>query len=113
MGSPLLSWNDVWLVAVNCEPGSRLAAALDERMAWRNEDWWLRSVEYSLRWLVWAKTKDGSKNRRKPKPVQAPGMENSDPNRRTVVAKSELNAMSAEQLREYLNRPRAGSETTE
>lgn len=32
----------------------------------------LRSVEHSLRWLVWAKTKDGSKNRNMPEPITFP-----------------------------------------
>ncbi len=32
----------------------------------------LRSVDQSLRWLVWAKTEDGSKNRNRPEPYRFP-----------------------------------------
>jgi hypothetical protein len=32
----------------------------------------LRSVDYSLRWLVWAKTEDGSRGRNCPEPVRFP-----------------------------------------
>lgn len=75
-------------------------------MAWKPIDFWMRSIEYSLRWLVWAKTKDGQKGRRKPKPVQAPGTSNRDSNRRDVVRKTDLVGMDKQSLRSYLNQPR-------
>lgn len=100
LGGPLLTWRDVWLIAANAPAGSRLAAVLDERKAWTPTDWWLRSIEYSLRWLVWAKTKDGQKNRGKPKPTPAPS--ETAPHGRDP----ELTGMSKTELRAYLNRPR-------
>ncbi|MGE8691834.1 hypothetical protein [Bifidobacterium bifidum] len=61
LGTPLLVWHDLWLIAACAPAGSSLAAALDPRMAWDSTDWWLRSIEYSLRWLMWAKTKAPAK----------------------------------------------------
>ncbi|NMM93488.1 DUF5361 domain-containing protein [Bifidobacterium oedipodis] len=109
LGRPLLSWHDIYLIAANCEPGTPLATALDRRMAWKPIDFWMRSIEYSLRWLVWAKTKDGQKGRGKPKPIQPPGISANDPNRRSVVRKGELAGMDKQSLRDYLNRPRTAS----
>lgn len=100
LGSPLLSWQDVWLIAANAPAGSRLASLLDERNTWTPTDWWLRSIEYSLRWLMWAKTKDGQRNRSKPKPAPAPG--DGTPKKRDP----ELTGMSKTELRAYLSRPR-------
>ena len=105
LGRSLLSWNDIYLIVANSEPGTPLAKALDKRMVWKPIDFWMRSIEYSLRWLVWAKTKDGQKGRRKPKPMQPPGTSH-DSNRRDVVRKSELVGMDKRSLRDYLNQPR-------
>lgn len=95
-----LSWHDTWLLATNAKAGGPLARTLDPRLAWTNTDWWLQSIEYSLRWLVWAKTKDGSKNRRRPKPVTPPG--------KTKPRKKDTNIrlMERSELDEFLNRPR-------
>lgn len=106
LGCPLLSWHDIYLIAANSEPGTPLAKVLDKRMAWKPIDFWMRSIEYSLRWLVWAKTKDGQKGRRKPKPVQPPGTSNHNSNRRDVVRRNDLVGMDKRSLRDYLNQPR-------
>lgn len=42
--------------------------AMEPQAAHTTEAELLRSVEYSLRLLVWAKTKDGAKNRNRPEP---------------------------------------------
>ena len=99
LGSPMLSWRDIWAIVANLQRGTPLARAIDPSMAWTQTDYWLQSIEYSLRWLVWAKTKDGSKNRKKPKPVEAP-----------KPKKNRANGprMTKRQLREYLARPRIG-----
>ena len=90
----------MWLIAANAPAGRRLAGLLDERSIWTPTDWWLRSIEYSLRWLMWAKTKDGQRNRSKPKPAPAPG--DGTPKKRDP----ELTGMSKTELRAYLSRPR-------
>lgn len=93
-----LSWHDIWLIAVNAAPGSPLAVALDPRLAWGRTDHWLRSIEYSLRWLTWAKTRDGQRNRKRPKPVPEP-----KPARKPDP---ELVAMDTDELDALLARPR-------
>lgn len=101
LGSPLLSWNDVYVIAANAKPGSPLARELDPALAWTQSDYWLQSIEYSLRWLVWAKTKDGQKGHRKPKPVTAPGAK-----RKPKDGKGKGPRMTKRQLAEFLARPR-------
>lgn len=106
LGSPLLSWRDVYIIATHAKPGSPLARALDPSLAWTQTDYWLQSIEYSLRWLVWAKTKDGQKGRKKPKPVTPPeGKTN-----KRKPGKSGVR-MTKRQLAEYLARPRIPAAT--
>lgn len=41
--------------------------------SWSVSEHLLANIDYSLRWLVWAKTSDGAKNRNRPKPIPRPG----------------------------------------
>lgn len=96
----LITWHDAWLLAAHAPAGSPLATVLDPRLAWTPTDWWMQSVEYSLRWLVWSKTKDGQKNRRRPEPrpaPKAPKETKADPN---------LMVMDTTELDAFLKRPR-------
>ena len=88
----------MYVIAANAAPGSPLARELDPALSWTQTDYWLQSIEYSLRWLVWSKTKDGRKNHRRPKPVEAPGKRK---RRRKGGPR-----MTKQALREYLARPR-------
>lgn len=100
------SWHDAWLLAAHSPAGSPLAAVLDPRLSWTPMDWWLQSIEYSLRWLVWAKTKDGQKNRRRPEPrpaPKAPKESKADPN---------LMLMDTAELDAFLKRPRTAISET-
>lgn len=94
-----LSFDDVYVLAVNCKPGSPLAVALNPQAAWTSIDYWLSSIEYSLRWLVWAKTKDGEKGRRRPKPVKPPQAEIKKKDKQFV-------GMSKKALKAFLSAPR-------
>lgn len=54
-------------------PGSALRRSLDPQgAAWTLEADLLAGVLDRLSWLVWAKTRDGSRNRNQPKPVPRP-----------------------------------------
>lgn len=53
-------------------PDSATARAVDPRNAHTPADEMLRSVEWSLRWLVWAKTKDGARGQNVPEPYLFP-----------------------------------------
>lgn len=85
------------MAVVNAQPGSPLAKAIDPAGAWSQTDYWLASIEYSLRWLVWAKTKDGAKNRHRPKPIKPPAEKEK---------KTKSPRMSKKALTAFLNAPR-------
>lgn len=69
---PELGAREVADLAAYLPPESATFRHLDPRAVHSNESELLRSVEYSLRWLVWAKTKDGSKGRNMPEPITFP-----------------------------------------
>lgn len=52
---------------------SAVALAQDEDNGWTLKDLLLAESVDTLRLLLWAKTKDGSKNRNRPKPITRPG----------------------------------------
>lgn len=88
------------MLAVNAQPGSALARAIDpDTGAWTKLDYWLSSIEYTLRWLQWAKTKDGAHNRNKPKPIRPEG------EKKKGKAPGGPR-MSKAAIKEYLARPR-------
>lgn len=91
--------DEAYAVAVNTTPGSPLAAALDPRAVWPTSAYLLSSIEYSLRWLCWAKTEDGAKGRNRPTPLATPAT-TSQENR------AEHPGMSKAELAEYLAMPR-------
>ena len=51
---------------------SRTARAECPDLVWGDAERLLWSVEYSLRVIAWQRTKDGSKGRNRPKPLQTP-----------------------------------------
>lgn len=77
-------------------PEAAVWGCLDPRATWSTSDYLNAMAVDALRWLVWAKTKDGQKNRRQPKPIPRP----QPPRARNVVL------LTTEQVRERLARPR-------
>lgn len=58
---------------MQCAPAdSPLARSLEPAVAGQLDTQLLRSIEYSLRWLSWAKTEDGKRNRNRPEWVRFP-----------------------------------------
>lgn len=51
---------------------SRLARLAAPDLAWGDAERLLHMMEYHLRVLVWQRSKDGSKGRNRPKPLQTP-----------------------------------------
>lgn len=90
--------DEAYAIAVNTAPGSPLAAALDPAAAWPTSSYLLASIEYSLRWLCWAKTEDGAKGRNRPTPLVTPAT--------GQTKKAEHPGMSKGELAEYLAMPR-------
>lgn len=90
--------DEAYAIAVSVQPGSPLAAALDPAAAWPTSSYLLSSIEYSLRWLCWAETEDGSKGRNRPAPLATPAT--------SQERRAERPGMSKDELAEYLARPR-------
>lgn len=99
----MIGWHDAWLIAHNARPGGPLASALDPSNAWTRAEWMLRSIEYSARWLVWAQTKDGQKNRRRPQPIPSPAAARPSP---TEQAGRKTVLLDRADLTRMLRRPR-------
>lgn len=91
--------DEAYAIAVNTAPGSPLAAALDPSAAWPTSSYLLSSIEYSLRWLCWAETEDGSKGRNRPTPLATPATTSQE--KRAVRT-----GMSKDELAKYLAMPR-------
>ena len=49
--------------------GARTLVALDPDNAWTTDRMLAAAMVNDLAWLVWSKTKDGEKNRNRPKPI--------------------------------------------
>ena len=78
--------------------GARVWRAYDERAAWTAERTLLAAIVNDLNWLVWSKTKDGQRNRNRPKPIGPFDGEK----KRSITGV----AMTVEELNEALSRPR-------
>lgn len=76
---------------------SRTFRAIEPSLAWGEQERLLASVVYLLEVMVWQKTKDGHKNRNKPKPPQPPG-------KYKVTTKD--TAMTQEDYDNFASRPR-------
>lgn len=66
----MLRWSVLW---EGLPRESRTARRLDASLEWSPTDYLLHSIEFSARWLQWARTKDGARGRNAPKPIQTPG----------------------------------------
>lgn len=58
----------------------------------------LSSIEYSLRWLKWAKTKDGSAGRNVPQPISLL------PEKKTGIEAEDFVAMTPDEMDAFLGR---------
>ena len=100
MGKGGLSWRDVWVICTHAPPKSPLAVALNPKMAWDAADYLLAEIADAQRWLVWAKTKDGQRNRNAPKPIPRPGAVESS------GRMTDVRSMDVDDLKAFLSRPR-------
>jgi hypothetical protein len=86
-------------LAVMLPRGSRVMAAVNPEYSWTQEDYLLADAANSLRILVWSKTKDGQKNRNRPKPIEPP---------KSAFKEKAGMGYTADEYRELLSRPRKG-----
>lgn len=75
LGTERLSWRDLKIILTRMPPDrSALSAERHpEDAPWSLSEHLLAESVDSLRMLLWAKTKDGQKNRNRPKPIERPG----------------------------------------
>ena len=74
LGTDALSWDDLNAIVECLPPDSAVARAANPQWMWGLPEMLLADVVDSLRWLAWAKTRDGQRNRNRPKPVPRPGI---------------------------------------
>lgn len=76
VGTDQFTWRDLKLFLRGLSVHSAtFTATHPEEAGWDNKAMLLADAVDQLRWLVWAKTKDGQKNRNHPQPIQRPGVE--------------------------------------
>lgn len=75
-GSPGFEWADLRAIVRWAPKSSALYRSMylpDEDSAWGLQEMLLAAIADSLRWLQWAKTKDGARGRNMPEPIPRPG----------------------------------------
>lgn len=82
-------------LAIMLPRGSRTFTAINPEYSWEQSHYLLANIANSLQLLVWAQTKDGQKNRKRPKPITPPKR----PREKTV-------AYTVDEYKELLSRPR-------
>ena len=56
-------------------PDGAVAKAINPDWRWGLQEHLLATIADTLRWLQWSKTADGAKNRKRPKPIPLPGVD--------------------------------------
>lgn len=74
LGSERFTWADLKVFVLHLPESSAYWRAREpERSRWGFAEYMLASIADSLRWLVWAKTRDAKRGRNRPKPIPRPG----------------------------------------
>ena len=75
LGTRALSWRDLWVVVHQAPTSSALYRSVNpEAYGWGLAEQLQAAGVDALRWLVWAKTKDGAAGRNRPQPIPRPGV---------------------------------------
>lgn len=74
LGTEALTWGDLSAVIACLPPDSALFRAKRPDWMWGLPEMLAADIADSLRWLMWAKTKDAQKGRNAPKPIPRPGI---------------------------------------
>jgi hypothetical protein len=74
LGTPGLSWRDLWVIVTCAQPDTATFKALNPDWQHTVELELMRAQEYATRWQMWAKTEDAHKKppRNVPKPLPLP-----------------------------------------
>ena len=79
LAGDVASLGEVAAWAAHLPPDSAVVRAVAPQASLTFTDILLRSAEFQLRWLVWAKTKDGAANRNPPEPYLFPWEDTTPP----------------------------------
>ena len=87
MGAPGFNLRDLYVIVAHPVKDGPLGRAMSRKVSGEVSDWsvsehLLASAVDALNWLVWSKTEDGAKNRRRPKPIPRPGASTTGDERR-------------------------------
>lgn len=75
LGSENLTWSDLKTIVLHSPRSSAFYRARGgDKALWSDSEYLQAIIADGIRWLVWAKTKDGSKNRNRPKLIPRPGV---------------------------------------
>ena len=105
-----LSWVDLHAVIFAAHPYTAVFHALEQ--GWTTTDYLLALIGDGIHDLIWQKTKDGRKNRRRPKRLPRPKREANDGTastglgKVTVMSVEEFERRRAERQRKYVERKR-------
>lgn len=76
MGSEEFTWRDLKVFVQHANLETSLARIEHpDKADWGKTNMLLADAVDALKWLVWAKTRDGSKNRNQPTPIERPGVQ--------------------------------------
>lgn len=102
VGSKKFTWRDLQVFVSEMPRECALFRAMHpELYPWDNGNMLLADIADGINWLVWAKTKDGQKNRKHPQPIPRPGVEAKQ------VKRTKGQALPLDQFKAKLNALRA------
>jgi hypothetical protein len=104
LGTPALSWRDLWVIVSHAQPDTATFKALNPDWQHTLEVEFLRSIEYTNRWAQWAQTADATgdtpkPSKKKPRNVPVPVPLPWDP---VVKEEPKLTAVSIAEMNKFL-----------
>lgn len=74
LGSEEFTWADLRALIRHAPRDSAIVRAVHpEKSQWGVDSYLLAIIGDAARWMMWSKTKDGQRNRKRPKPIPRPG----------------------------------------
>lgn len=93
-----VTWGDLHVLVTKAQPGSAVFSSMNPSWQHTHELELARSIDHSLRWLVWAKTKDAAANRNAPDPYRFPW----EPAPPEEVGMGGADSMTLDEVRDFL-----------
>lgn len=96
-------------LAAHLPPDSAVAREMNPEYAWGVTEHLLATAVDTLRLLVWMQSKDGAKNRNRPKPLPRPGVKQG----KQRVEKKDLLVLPVDEVKRRLALPRRAAATVQ